>query len=304
MSGGGSSQTPESIGGWRARVFSRGISSPKAQGHRGRSAPPALRCDVRKPILALLASAAVLAGNAPVSRADDASATDTVSDWSFTTAPYAWAASLKGTSAAFPGLPPVEVDASFTDVLRNLDIGVMTLLELRYRRFAGYADVIYTHVSADAETPKGLLFDSIDAESGVFIGTFGGAYRVVEDEGGFLDLSAGARVWSVDTEVKLDGGLLADRDLSHSESWADPVIGVKGRFNLGEGFFLNGLAHVGGFDVASDLTWDVFGGVGYQFNDTVSAVAGYRHLEVDYEDGGFIFDVQMSGPVIGAVIRF
>ena len=40
------------------------------------------------------------------------------------------------------------------------------------------------------------------------------------------------------------------------------------------------------------------------FNDTVSATAGYRHLEVDYSNGGFDFDVELSGPVIGATIRF
>lgn len=48
----------------------------------------------------------------------------------------------------------------------------------------------------------------------------------------------------------------------------------------------------------------MFGGVAYEFNDTVSAIAGYRHLEVDYRNNGFRFDVELSGPVIGATIRF
>ena len=47
-----------------------------------------------------------------------------------------------------------------------------------------------------------------------------------------------------------------------------------------------------------------FGGLGYHFNDTISAVAGYRRLEVDYTHEAFKFDVELSGPVIGATIRF
>jgi len=240
----------------------------------------------------------------PLASADDAVDLRPTDDWSFTIAPYVWAAGMKGTAATLPPLPPVDVDASFSDILKNLDLGAMVAMELRYQKFAAYADIIYTDISADADTPRGILFDQIEVESEVFIGTFGGAYRVLEGERGFLDLLAGARVWSVDTTLKLDGGLLADREFQDNENWVDPVVGIKGRYFFGHGFFLNGMGHVGGFGAASDLTWDVFGGLGYEFNDTVSAIAGYRHLEVDYEQGGFKFDVQMSGPVIGATIRF
>ena len=224
--------------------------------------------------------------------------------WSFNISPYVWAASLKGTVAAVPGLPPIDVDADFKDILENLDLAAMAFVELRYGRFGGYADIIYSKVTADADTPAQILFDDIKAESASFIGTFGVSYRPLDDERGFVDLLAGARVWSVDTRLELDGGLLADRVIEDNQNWVDPMIGVKGRFDLGAGFFLNGVGQVGGFGAASDLTWDVFGGVGYQFNDMISAVAGYRHLEVDYKHGDFKYDVQMSGPIIGATIHF
>ena len=68
--------------------------------------------------------------------------------------------------------------------------------------------------------------------------------------------------------------------------------------------FCNGWHMSAGPARTRTLTWDVFGGLGYEFSDTVSAVAGYRHLEVNYEHNGFEFDVEMSGPVIGAVIHF
>lgn len=52
------------------------------------------------------------------------------------------------------------------------------------------------------------------------------------------------------------------------------------------------------------LDWDVAAGLGYQFNDRVSAVLGYRALGVDYREDGFVYDVVQHGPILGAVIRF
>lgn len=227
-----------------------------------------------------------------------------IKDWSFAVTPYVWAAGLEGTAGAFPNGPPLDVDVGFGDILRNLDIAAMTDLELRYRRWGVFADIVYTSISADIDTPFGLVYDGIDAKNQIFAGTFEGAYRLLQGERGFLDVMAGARLWSINTELEANGGLLADRSADHRETWVDPIIGIKGRFIIGDGFYLNTMAHVGGFGAGSDLTWDTFGGIGYQFNDMTSAVAGYRHLEVDYSRGGFIFDVEMSGPAIGMTIRF
>lgn len=39
-------------------------------------------------------------------------------------------------------------------------------------------------------------------------------------------------------------------------------------------------------------------------NDTISAIAGYRALGVDYDHGGFIYDIVQQGPILGLSIRF
>lgn len=75
-------------------------------------------------------------------------------------------------------------------------------------------------------------------------------------------------------------------------------------FDVGGGFAIPLYADVGGFGVGSDLTWQLFGGVTYRFNQTVSAALGYRHLDVDYEKDSFVWNVSFSGPVIGALFRF
>jgi hypothetical protein len=61
---------------------------------------------------------------------------------------------------------------------------------------------------------------------------------------------------------------------------------------------------VGGFGASSDVTWDVMGGVGYQYSDSVSFNLGYRALGVDYDHDGFVYDIVQQGPILGAVFRF
>ncbi|MEZ5832626.1 MAG: hypothetical protein R3D05_15740 [Dongiaceae bacterium] len=226
------------------------------------------------------------------------------SDWSVNISPYVWAAGLKGSIASFPRAPEADVDVSFSDILKNLDIAAMVYAELRYQRFAAYADIVYTSISADQNTPLGILFDDADLDNDIFIGTFGGSYRALDYDHAFLDLLVGARLWSVDTRLKLHGGALPSQEFEYNEDWVDPVIGLHGLYQFDNGIFVTALAQVGGFDVGSHLTWDAFGGLGYRFNDTISALAGYRHLEVDYEHHGFVFDVELSGPVVGATVRF
>jgi opacity protein-like surface antigen len=128
-------------------------------------------------------------------------------------------------------------------------------------------------------------------------------YRLIEAEGGFLDALAGARVWSVDAEIDFSG-LAINATGSDSETWVDPIVGIKGRLNLSPDFFFTSWGMIGGFGVSSDFMWDVMGGLGYEASDSISLVLGYRGRGIDYENDGFVFDVALHGPILGAVFRF
>ena len=256
-----------------------------------------------KHIIAAIAIAAMLEAVVPApasAEPEDRLASDKLS---FAVAPYVWFASLQGDIAAFPALPPVEVDASFREIFENLDPSLMMAGEIRFGRLGFLTDIVYVHLEADGPTP-GPLFSGVEADVKNFIGTFEAAYRVVETDGVDLDLLGGIRVWSVRTELSFSPGVLAARAAENTESWVDPIVGVRGRIDVGSGFFLAAWGNVGGFGVVSDLDWDIFGGVGYEWNDWLSSIVGYRHLEIDYDDGGFLYDVVQTGPVIGAVLRF
>lgn len=259
----------------------------------------------RKPGLAavqaaLITNAAVAADVSPLLIGEPRPA-EAEGGWTFSVAPYFWIAGLSGDTAQF-GLPTVHIDSSFSDIFGNLDFAFMAAGEARHGRFSVIGDVIYTKLSADAETPLGILASDVDVTSESFSGLLGLGYAVLDGPDGHLDVVGGIKLWSVETTISLSGGLLGRREASDSATWVDGVVGLRGKYSFTPEIYLTGWGLVGGG--GADIDWDVALGIGYDFNDRVSAIAGYRALGVDYSDDGFLFDTVQQGPILGVAIKF
>jgi hypothetical protein len=251
----------------------------------------------------LTTSLLIFACGGSASAADLVQPAEPEDEWVFTVAPYIWAAGLNGDVAQF-GLPEVDVDVSFGDILDHFDIGLMGAAEARYGRFSLATDLLWVKLSDNKGTPHGILADSVDATAETLMLTGAGAYSLIFEEGGNLDILAGARLWSITTDLDFKGGLLDGVSGSDSSTWVDPIVGLKGRFDIGSDFYLTGWGIVGGFGVSSEFMWDAMGALGYQFSDGFSMIAGYRGVGVDYHNDGFVYDIVQHGPIIGAVFRF
>jgi len=253
--------------------------------------------------LCVLGQDAAAADVAPV-MTPEVKQVETESGWTFTVAPYFWAAGLSGDVGMNIGRfhPTVDVDASFGDIWDHLDFAFMALGEARYDRYSVFSDLIYVKVSGSEGTPRGIVADEAEVDSETFAGLLGVGYSVLKDNTGNLDIVGGVRVWSVDTTISLSGGLLDGRSTSDGDTWVDAVGGIKGTYALTPNVFLTGWGLVGGG--GANLDWDVAATIGYKFNETVSSVIGYRAIGVDYENDGFEFDVVEQGPILGLVIHF
>jgi len=95
-----------------------------------------------------------------------------------------------------------------------------------------------------------------------------------------------------------------NRGFSLTEYWADPYIGIGGRYNLSKAFYLTGRADVGGFGVGSDVTVQAYGALGCQVTRSIYAELGGRYLYYNYDSGGFLYKVSMYGPQITTGITF
>lgn len=224
-------------------------------------------------------------------------------DWTFTVAPYAWITGMEGKVATLPPAPPADIDVSFSDVIDNLDIGLMWLIEARKGRYAVFCEVFHVGISTDSADTPGPFYSGVEYEQDLWGITLGGIYELTQSDNYQLDAVAGFRFWDLDNELKLKTGALPAGNSSEREKWNDLFIGLKGQFNIGKRWYLSdwGVAAVAG---DSDSVWDVYGGVGYACNDSFSLTVGYRHQEVDYENEDFLYDIEMSGPTIGLTFLF
>jgi hypothetical protein len=137
------------------------------------------------------------------------------------------------------------------------------------------------------------------------IGTFLVSYRVVDAKPAYLDLFAGARVYSFYSEIVLRPNLgQTGIKASGTSTWVDPILGLRGRYYFSPLFFLNGYGDVGGFGAGSELSWQVVGAVGIQAARWCDVQLGYRALGFEYGSGNRKQEITTKGPIIGATIRF
>jgi hypothetical protein len=256
----------------------------------------------------VIAAATVLLSSAPLLAADLASAPPLPAllsnGPSFSFTGYAWTAALDGRASTLPPLPAANLNLSFGDILKNMNVGLMGAAEMRIGRWGFLADAMLSQVTPGGSLP-GPYFSSAKVRSQTLTLQTGVLYRIYADETFDLDVGAGLRFWNLDNELKIAPGSLNLRiDHSVSENWLDPVVAARMTARLGGPWSLTLAGDIGGFNLASRLTWQALGTVNYQWDDNWVFRAGYRALYVDYRKGDLLYETTMHGPVIAATYRF
>ncbi|MBW8636879.1 hypothetical protein K1W69_06740 [Hoeflea sp. WL0058] len=225
------------------------------------------------------------------------------SPWSGQLAIYGWLPWMSG-DAGINSLPPVSFSLDPSDILNALDMTIQATGDISYDRFGLFGDIVYMKISGSNATSVGPLVASADLGVAMTVGTLAGAYEFYKDDTTSLKALAGARYWSVDTTLSLALIPIGATSGSETISWWDPVVGLRGRKQLTDKIYVTATGLIGGFGVGSEFMWDVFGGIGYEFNDHLAITAGWRGMGVDYSDGGDIVDMTSQGPLIGVGFRF
>lgn len=256
---------------------------------------------MKKKITGCLACGLLHAAAAVGAETDPAPASLPSNEWQFAVTPYFWAAGLSG-KVSQSRSPVIDIHADFDKLFDNLDFGAMLIGDARKGRYSVFGDLIYTKIGTQGNTPRGLLASSADVKTSTFAGLLGMGYSVLENSPHQLDVVAGLRVWSVDTDITLKGAHLNGRTRSDGATWVDGLVGVRGNYVLSSKYYLTGWGLIGAGGAEAD--WDVGLGIGYNISKNVSAAIGYRALGVDYSSGGFKFDAVLQGPMAGLTIRF
>jgi len=187
-------------------------------------------------------------------------------------------------------------------------------LEGHRDRWGLFLDTIHAKLSVDGRSA--LVRADVDVELAIV--ELGGFYRLREGswsadaEPGLnrvtFDVLGGGRYYHVDTDIDIKGlGPFGVRiKVDDDEDWVDPIIGLRARADLTQKLFLKLRGDIGGFGISdsSDVSTQLLAAFGYQLNERWVILAGYRYLGVDYQDGGFLLDVDISGPILGVAFTF
>ncbi len=185
-----------------------------------------------RPLVTLLLALMAIMGWVSGSQAGGASTDDAEgSAWEFSVSPYFWAARIEGESGTLPGLPPADVDESFSDIWDDLDFAGMVAGSARKGRFVISGGLQYVEISA-TDNSLAPIFGSEKLTSKTFILDALGEYIVFEEGRSNLLLSGGARLWSVETNLKVSTGLLPGRKINGDDTWVDPVLGMRGNVDI------------------------------------------------------------------------
>lgn len=220
--------------------------------------------------------------------------------WEFNLAPlYLWAVNLEG-DATIRGADN-SVNLGFDQIFDNLEGAFIFHFEALHENTWGFiVDIDYLNIS---QTGQIAIFD-IDLTVKETIAEIDGFYRITHDVHQF-DVVAGLRYNEVELEYDFVGMQFSN---SMNESWWDPIVGVRYRYQLGNRWWLQLRGDVGGFGVGSNFTWQTIGLIDYQPWKYVSLIGGYRALSLDYETGGvrdqFKYDTLLHGPVLGINFRW
>ena len=243
--------------------------------------------------------------------------------WEVSLTPYVWATALKGDAGV--GRVDANVDASFSDILKNLNGALMLSLEVRKGRFGLLSDTVYANLEDDDASRDDRL--KLKATANMLIQSLAGTYRVgtwqladFSDADALavtVDPYAGLRYTYLDTELtgKLDLpdlGIDAHRTAEGDEHWVDPIVGLRTAWTLGEHWNFVLAGDVGGVSTSNQYSAEAWGTVGYRFglfgDSNANFLAGYRVLKQKYQDGDgrseFDWDMTIHGPIAGLKITF
>ena len=241
------------------------------------------------------------------STAADAAGNRTKSDdWQFKAEAYGWLPTIEGTLRTGD-----DIEITLDEILDNLDFTFMGVFQARKGDWAVVSDVVYLKLSADNAGSTTIPVGPFNVPTRVDIGVdmkawivnLAGAYRVHQADKFDIQVLAGTRYLSLDVGAELDTSLIPGEKIvdGRDDVW-DAIVGVRGLADLSDKWWLHYRFDIG--TGGSDRTWNASAQIGRRFNWGSLAV-GYRYLHYDFDsDFKLLKDLDVYGPVVGAVWEF
>lgn len=218
-------------------------------------------------------------------------------EWVGQITPYVWAVGVSGTLTPFTGAPSLSFDRSFSQARKDADGAFFLSGFARRDRLVVMGDVSSSSSSRGDAIGPGIPAEGKLQQRSM---TLAAGWRVHQDETVALDVLAGARFWNIKASVAAAGQPLARAE----KNFTDPILALRGNIRLSPRWSAIAYLDAGGFGTGSDHTIQALITANYQVNDNLFFSAGYRRLDVDYNDAGTRIDWTMEGPLLGLTWQF
>lgn len=240
--------------------------------------------------------------------------------WRFQAVIYAYLPSVGGETTFEDGGGGSDASFDSSAILDNLNFAFMGSFAAEKGRRGMFADVIYLDIG-DSESPSrsftigaGLPVDAsatVHYDLKGWLWTLAGSRRLATAPGYEVNLIGGARLLDIEQAIdwQLTGSVgsvpLPDRAGTRTaglSNW-DAIIGLKGRFLLGEKRRWIVPWH---FDIGtgeSEFAWQAMAGVGYEFG-WGGVTFAWRHIDYEMKSGNLIETLDFDGPGIAVSFRW
>ena len=229
--------------------------------------------------------------------------------FNFSIMPYAWFASIGGTTGEFNG-QTFGWNKGFT--FENLHMYAAFIGKLKYERVSFVFDVSYVNYKSFGTTtnrpnlPQEYSANTT-AKQAVY-DLFLAYLFPSKSKKTMVDIYGGGRLWNLDLEATVLNATTGTQNVEpgYSNSWLDPVIGVNAEYVLDSkgkwGAWTKG--DIGGFGVNSQMTWQMNVGVAYMLSPNVPLTLGFKYLGVNYYKNNLNWTVNEYGPTLGIGFRY
>jgi len=218
--------------------------------------------------------------------------------WHFLLEPYMMFPNMHGTTG-LGGLPNAQVDENPGDIFKNLQFGVMLYAEAIKGFWTVSSDLTYMKLKSDVNIKNGIVSGTAEIKQLAW------ELAVMRKLAPWFELGLAFQLNNIKSDVDLvinTSGGPQQRTSKIDESWVDPSVLTRVKFDLSRKWFFQFRGNIGGGGIGSDLYWQLQSYFGYRFSKQFHLSAGYRVIYIDYETGSgddrFVYDMTTFGPVL------
>lgn len=222
------------------------------------------------------------------------------SDWRYRATLYGWLPAMSTSLETRFGT--IEQDSGSSDVLDALDGAFMASFSAQNGNWGLVGDLLYTDLSASKPTPF-PAFDNATIRLEMTAVSGYALYRLTENNPVQFDIGAGFRNFNIGVDAGLTAGEAPAVSQRIDGNWTDPLIAARLMVPFDDRWFLMGFADFGGTG-ADDQTYQLYTGIGYNFDTNWAMQVGYRYMDITNQLDGRDVNIGLSGGVIGVSYSF